>query len=132
VNAKVIVPTSPDLADHTPLDHLDTFKSFSSCSLPYPCPECCNMSLVEYHDMLEGTKVECVESLGTFRGYDPSLDTYSLYLAKCLQKLFTPLHLITLTIFIRHLIKLVEHSLLFHDSCLSALLAFIYVTCSGV
>jgi len=34
------------------------------------------MSLVEYHDMLEGKEVDYVESLGAFKGYNPSLDPY--------------------------------------------------------
>jgi len=29
--------------------------------------------------ILEGNVVDCSESLGTFRGYDPSLDRYRLY-----------------------------------------------------
>jgi len=51
MDAEFIVPTSPDLVDHTSPDHLDTFYAFPSCSL-LPLPECCNMPLVEYHDML--------------------------------------------------------------------------------
>jgi len=38
------------------------------------------MSLVNYHDVLEGNVDDCVESLCTFRGYDPALDHYSFYL----------------------------------------------------
>jgi len=38
------------------------------------------MSLVNHHDMLKENLVDCPESLGTFRGYDPSLDPYRLYL----------------------------------------------------
>ena len=30
--------------------------------------------------MPQGDVSDCMESLGTFRGYDPSLDPYSLYL----------------------------------------------------
>jgi len=38
------------------------------------------MLLADYHDMLEGNVVDCLESLGTFRWYDPSLDPYRSYL----------------------------------------------------
>jgi len=33
-----------------------------------------------FHDVLEGNDIDCAESLGNFRGYDPSLDPYTLYL----------------------------------------------------
>jgi len=40
--------------------------------------------------MLEGNKIYCMDSLGTFRGYDPSFDPYSLYLGNMPAKiLFT-------------------------------------------
>ena len=35
---------------------------------------------VDYDDMLERNVVDCLESLGTFRVYDPSLDPYIVYL----------------------------------------------------
>ena len=56
----------------TPLIHSSSPSSSS--------PECHNLSLVEYHVMLQGKEVDCIESLRTFRGYDPSLDPYSLYI----------------------------------------------------
>ena len=37
--------------------------------------------------MLEGNAIGCVEFLGTFRGYDPSLNRYSLYLGNMLVKI---------------------------------------------
>jgi len=80
VNCEVIVPTSPDLVHHTSLDHFNTFHAFPSCSLLSPFPKCYNMSLVEYHDMLEENGVDYVESLRALRGYDLSFDPYSLYL----------------------------------------------------
>ena len=50
------------------------------CSLPSPFLDCYNMSLVNYNDVLGRNVDDCVESLGTFRGYSPSLHPYSLYL----------------------------------------------------
>jgi len=38
------------------------------------------MWLVACHDMLKGDVSDCMDSLGIFREYDPSLDPYSLYL----------------------------------------------------
>ena len=38
------------------------------------------MPYVDFHDMPPGDVSDCMDSLGTFRGYDPSLDPYSLYL----------------------------------------------------
>ena len=37
--------------------------------------------------MLEGNEVDCSKSLGTFRGYDPSLDPYHLYLEDMPRKI---------------------------------------------
>jgi len=40
--------------------------------------------------MHEGNEIDCMDSLGTFRGCDPSLDPYSLYLGNMPVKiLFT-------------------------------------------
>ena len=41
----------------------------------------------DYHDMLEGIVVDCLESLGTIRGYDPSIDPYRLCLEIMLAKI---------------------------------------------
>jgi len=38
------------------------------------------MPFVDFYDMLQGDVSDYIESLGTFRGYDPSLDPYGLYL----------------------------------------------------
>ena len=50
-------------------------------------PKCCDMLLIDSHVILKGNEVDCSESLGTFRGYDPSLDAYSLYLEDMLGKI---------------------------------------------
>ena len=80
MNVVVTVPVSPDMVDNISPDPLDASHASSLCSLPSPFPECHNMSLVNYHDVLEENVDDCVESLGIFRGYDPSPDPYSLYL----------------------------------------------------
>jgi len=42
------------------------------------------------HSMLERNETDCMDFLGTFKGYEPSLDPYSLYLENMLAKiLFT-------------------------------------------
>ena len=80
VDVMVTLPASPDMIDNISSDPLDPFHASSLCSLPSLSPECCNMSLVNYHDVLEGNVDKCVESLNTFIGYDPSLYPYSLHL----------------------------------------------------
>jgi len=46
--------------------------------------------IVNHHDMLEGNVFDCMQSLGTFRWYDPFLDPYNLYLGSMPAKiLFT-------------------------------------------
>jgi len=77
-------PTSPDPIFNISPDPLDAFHVSSSCSLPSPSPKCHNISLVNHHDVLEGNVDDYVESLGTFRGYNSSLDPYSLYLGNML------------------------------------------------
>ena len=79
VDAVAAVSSSPDLTDHVSLNPLDSSPA-SSCSLPSPSPQYCDLSPIDSLAMLKGTVVDCFESLGAFRGYDPSLDPYSLYL----------------------------------------------------
>jgi len=45
------------------------------------------MSSVDHHDMLEGNVVDYLESLGTFRAYNPLLDSYSLCIKTMLVKI---------------------------------------------
>jgi len=59
---------------------LEIFHAFSSYSPPSHSPMCCDMLLIDPHVILEGNEVDCCKSLGTFRGYDPFLDPYRLYL----------------------------------------------------
>ena len=80
VDVVLTVPTSSVMTDDVPLDPLDTQHASPLCSLPSPSPECRNMPFADFHYMLQGDVSDCIESLGTFRGYDPSLDPYGLYL----------------------------------------------------
>jgi len=76
----ITVPASPVMVDDVSLGPLDTPHASRLWSLPFPPPECHNMPSVDFHDMLQGDVSDCMDSLGTFRGYDPFLDPYSLYL----------------------------------------------------
>ena len=82
----ITVPASFDMADDISPGPLDTPHASPLCSLPSSPPECHNMPSVDFHDMLQGYVFDCMDSLGTFRGYDPSLDPYNLYLGICLRK----------------------------------------------
>jgi len=75
----VAVYPGPDLVDHVSPDPLD-ISHVSSCSLPSPSPEYCDLSPIDSLAVLEENVVDCPKSLGTFRGYASSLDPYSLYL----------------------------------------------------
>jgi len=86
----VTVLAGPDMVDNISPDPLDRFHAPSSCSLPSLSPKPCNLLLVACYDMLEGHEIDCMNSLGTFKGNDPSLDPYSLYLRNMPAKtLFT-------------------------------------------
>jgi len=80
VDVMVTVSPSSNLAKYVSLDPLDIIHASASCLLPSPCSECCDFSPADSHVVLEGNEVDCSESPGTFRGYDPSLDPCSLYL----------------------------------------------------
>jgi len=64
------------------LDPFDTLHVFASGSPSSPFPKCHHLSLIAWHDMLEGSEIDCIDSLGTFKGNDPSLDPYTLYLRR--------------------------------------------------
>ena len=81
---------------------------------PFP-PKCYNLPLVTCHDMLEQNEIDCMDLLGTFRGYDPSLDPYSLYLRNMPAKILFTIAFNHSTNFSRHVINLKEHLLLFHN-----------------
>jgi len=93
VDVEITVPASSVMDDDVSLDPLDTPHASPLCSLPSPFPECHNMLLADFHDMLQGDVFDCMDSLGTFKGYSPSLDSYSLYLESM------PLKIIFITAF---------------------------------
>ena len=79
MDAVAAVSSSLDFIDHVSQNPLD-ISSASSCSLPSPSPQYCDLSPIGSLVVLKGNLVDCSESLGTFRGYDPLLDPYRLYL----------------------------------------------------
>jgi len=80
VDVVTTMPTRFVMVDDVSLTPLDTPHASPLCSPPSPSPECHNMLFAYFHDMLQGDVSDCMDSLGTFRVYDPSLDPYSLYL----------------------------------------------------
>ena len=71
----VVVAVSPslDLVDHISPVPLN-ISYVSSCSLPSPSPEYCDLSPIDSLAVLEENVVDCPKSLGTFRGYASSLE----------------------------------------------------------
>jgi len=80
VDIATTMPASSVMVDDVHLDPLGTLHASPSCSLSSLSPKRYNLPLVACHDMVKGDVFDCMNSLGTFRGYDPSLDPYSLYL----------------------------------------------------
>jgi len=80
VDVVATILISADLVGNISVDPVAPFHAFSSGSLPSPSPECGDMLLIDSYMILEGNGVDYLESLGTFRGYDPSLEPYRLYL----------------------------------------------------
>jgi len=76
----ITVPTSSDIIYNISHDPLDTLHASRSCSLPSPSPGCHIMLFVDFHGVLNGKVFDYMDSLGTFRGYNPSLNPYSFYL----------------------------------------------------
>jgi len=90
VDVVITMPTSSVMVDDVSPDPLDALHASPSCSLPYLPPKHYNLSLVPCHDMLEGNEIDYMDSLGTFRGCDPSLDPYGFYVGNMPVKiLFT-------------------------------------------
>ena len=80
VDVVVTISPNPDHVDHVSLFPLVFSMLFLSCSLLSLSLECCNLAPIDSHIMLEGYGADCFKSLGIFRGYDSSLDHYSLHL----------------------------------------------------
>jgi len=93
VDVVITVSTSYVMVDDASLAPLDTPHASPLCSLPSPSPECHNLLSNVFHDMLQGDVFDCLDSLGTFRGYKPSLNPHSLYLESM------PLKIIFITAF---------------------------------
>ena len=125
----ITMPTSSVMVDDVSPDPLDALHASPSCSLPYLPPKHYNLSLVPCHDMLEGNEIDYMDSLGTFRGCDPSLDPYGLYLGSMPAKIMLTIEFNFFSDFSRHLINLGEPLLLFRHCCLSAL-TYIHLSCT--
>jgi len=87
VDVVVAGPASPDIVDNISPNPLDSYHASPLCSPPSPSPACCDMLLIDSHVILEGNGVDCFESLGTFRRYDPFLNPYSPYLEDMSRKI---------------------------------------------
>jgi len=75
VDVVFTVLPSLDHDDHVFLDPLDIFHASPSCSLPSHFPECYDWPPVDSHVVHEENKVDCFETLGTFRGFNPLILT---------------------------------------------------------
>jgi len=78
VDVVVTVSSGPDLINHAPSNPLDIPRVVPPCSPPSPSPECHSMLPIYYQDILEGNVVDCVESLGIFRGFVSFLNLHYL------------------------------------------------------
>jgi len=87
MDAVVTISPSSNLIGLVSSDPLDIFHAFPSCSLLCISPECCNMSLIDSHVVLEGNEINYYESPSTFRGYNSFLDPCSLYLEDLPRKI---------------------------------------------
>jgi len=87
VNVAVVESTSPDFITDVSPDHVDMLHVSSLPSLPSPSLECDNLSITNFHDVLNRKVSGCMDSLGTFKGYNPSLEPYSLYLESMTLKI---------------------------------------------
>jgi len=57
VDLMIAVSPSPNLIDHVSPYPVDIFHASPSCSLPSPSPECCDLSLIDSHAVLEGNEL---------------------------------------------------------------------------
>ena len=80
-------PTSPDVIAHISPDHVDKAHISPLPSLLSPFLECHSLTTIDYHDVLKGKVSNCIRSLGTFEGYDVSLDPFYDYLVDMPRKI---------------------------------------------
>jgi len=80
VDVMITVPASSDIIYNVSHDPLDTLHASHSCSLPSPSPGCHIMPSVDFCGLVNGKVFDCMDSLGTFRRYNPSLDPHSFSL----------------------------------------------------
>ena len=83
----VVGPTSPDVIAHISSDHVDMLRVPRLPSLPSPFLECHSLTAIGYHDILKGKVSDCIRSLGTLEGYNPSLDPFHNYLVDMPRKI---------------------------------------------
>jgi len=87
VDVEVMGPTSPDVIAHVSPDHVDMLQVSPLPSLPSPFLECHSLAAIDYHDVLKEKVSDCIGSLGTFEGYNPSLDPFHDYLVDLPRKI---------------------------------------------
>jgi len=73
-------PTSPDVIAYISSDHATMLHVSPLPSLPSSFLECHSLIVIDYHDVLKGKLSDCIRSLGTFEGYNLSLDPFHDYL----------------------------------------------------
>jgi len=79
VDVLVVEPVIPIVIAHVSPNHVDMPHVAPLPSLPSPFRECHSLTAIDLHDALEGKVSDCMDSLGTFIGYDTSFNPYSLY-----------------------------------------------------
>ena len=83
----VVEPTTLDVIAHISSDHVDMPYVSRLPSLPSNSAECHDLIAIDYHDALKGKVSDCIRSLGTFKGYNPSLDLFHDYLLDMPRKI---------------------------------------------
>ena len=87
MDVEFVGPTNPDVTAHISPDHVDMPHVSPLPSLPSPFLECHSLTTMDYHDVLKGKVSYYIRSLGTFEGYNPSLDPFHDYLVDFPRKI---------------------------------------------
>ena len=103
MDVEVVGPNRPDIIAHASPNHVDMLHVSPLPSLPSSFLEYHSLTAIDYHDVLKGKVSDCIRSLGTFEGYNPSLDLFHDYLLDIPRNFYGPLRLIILLIFRRHM-----------------------------